>query len=99
MSIAPMQIAKTIILTVVGAAPGAYWLYSQGWAPASLIICLLGAFIGFALSLPGVSAGNVLRGTAGVVAAHNAPVGMRDQILEKTIGKPEDPKRTKSDGK
>lgn len=62
------RIMLTLIATGVGGFPGGYWYAMTRWTPAA-VICVLGTFIGFALSLPGVSIGRVLAGTGGFVAS------------------------------
>ena len=79
------QVVKTIVFTVVGAAPGVIWFIMVGTVQP-VVIASLCAFIGFALSLPGVSLGNVAAGTAGMIAAHNAPPSMKGEIMDAFVG-------------
>jgi hypothetical protein len=73
------QIVKSVLLTGLGATPGAIWFANVG-STQSAVILALGALIGFGLSLPGVSVGNVLAGTAGMIIMKNAPRSMHDEI-------------------
>jgi hypothetical protein len=57
----PLVILRTAFCTGIGAFPGGYWL-SQSRSAQAAIVFGLGAFIGFALSLPGVSIGRVISG-------------------------------------
>lgn len=79
------QIAKSVLLTALGAAPGLVW-YFNARTGQSLFITALGTFIGFALSLPGVSARNVLAGTAAAIIANNAPRSMHGKVYETFLG-------------
>lgn len=65
------QIFKSLLCTLIGA--GACCLFAGHGATQIVIVATLGAFVGFALSLPGVSAGNVAAGTLGMIIAHNIP--------------------------
>lgn len=79
------QIAITIAFTLIGAAPGAIWLINAG-TTQSLVIACLGAFIGFGLSLPGVSAARVMGATVGMILARNVPMSpLQDKILDAFI--------------
>ncbi len=95
MSVSQGQIVKSAIGAVIGAVPGAVFLFyahgKAGFAP--YVVLALGLFIGVALTLPGVSAGNVLRGTAGVIAAHNVAPRHREKVLDVFLnsGKPVEP--------
>jgi len=62
------QVTISLIGTLAGAAPGAYWL-AHARSNQSAIICGLGAIIGFGLSAPGVSIARVLSGTAVSIAS------------------------------
>lgn len=75
------QIMKSVIFTLIGAAPGGVWLAMSGTTQAAVIFGL-GALIGLGLSLPGVSAARVAGGTVGAIAAYNAPRSMREGIME-----------------
>ncbi len=75
------QIAKSLICTALGATPGTLWFANAGTTQSAVILGL-GALIGFGLSLPGVSVGNVLSGTVGAIALKNAPRSMRDEITD-----------------
>lgn len=82
------QVVKSLLGTVVGGAAGGFWLV-QGGGTQAVVIMLLGAFIGFALTLPGVSAARVAGGAAGMIVAHNAPASMRGKILDYFVADPE----------
>jgi hypothetical protein len=79
------QILKTVCFAVLGGLPGAFWFYHAG-SIQSLVIMALGIFIGSMLSLPGVSAANVLAGTAGVIVAHNVSRSSQNRVLEAFVG-------------
>ena len=53
---------------------------------ASWAVGGIAAFIGAALAQPEVSTKNVLKGTAGTIAAYNAPRFMRQTIVDHTFG-------------
>jgi len=81
--------AKSVVCTLIGAAPGAIWLINVG-TTQSLVIACLGAFIGFGLSLPGVSATRVLGATVGMILARNVPMSpLQDKILDTFMGEQE----------
>ena len=85
------QAAKTVVCTLMGAAPGAIWLINVG-TTQSLVITCLGAFIGFGLSLPGVSAARVLGATVGMILARNVPMSpLQDKILDTFMGEKQSP--------
>lgn len=79
------QIAKSIVMTLIGAAPGTLWFFNAG-KTQSIVIASLGAFVAFCLSLPGVSAARVAGGTAGMIIARNAPRSMQGEILNAFVG-------------
>ncbi len=83
--IAPKQIAKSIIFTALGAAPGIIWFCNAGTGQSIIIACL-GAFVAFGLSLPGVSMARVAGGTAGVLVAHNVPRSMQGKVMDTFVG-------------
>jgi hypothetical protein len=79
------QVVKSIGFALVGAAPGLImWAVKGGMQ--GLVLCGLGAFIGFAFSLPGVSAKRVAGLTAGVMVAHNVPAPLRDRVFDHFTG-------------
>ncbi len=80
-TVANAQIAKSIAMTTLGALPGIIW-YVNAPSTQPVVIGCLGAFVGFALSLPGVSAARVAGGTVAAIAAHNAPRSMRNGIWD-----------------
>jgi hypothetical protein len=51
-----------LVLTCIGGFPGGFW-FAQVRSTQAAVLCGLGAFIGLALALPGVSIGRVLQGT------------------------------------
>jgi hypothetical protein len=75
------QVVKSVVLTGLGAAPGAIWLANAGTTQSAVILGL-GTLIGFCLSLPGVSVGNVMAGTVGAIALKNSPRFMHDEIVD-----------------
>lgn len=82
------QVIKTVIFTTIGAAPGTVWTILAG-STQSVVITCLGAFIGFGLSLPGVSAARVASGTAGMIIAKNVPSSMQDKVWDTFLGEDE----------
>lgn len=56
-----LAITRSVICTGIGAFPGGYWLFHARSTQAALV-CGLGAFVGFELSLPNVSIGRVMSG-------------------------------------
>lgn len=79
------QITKSVVFTILGATPGIIWFLNAGTTQSVVIGCL-GAFVGFGLSLPGVSAARVAGGTAGMIVANNAPRSMQGKIMETFTG-------------
>jgi hypothetical protein len=79
------QITKSIVFTVLGATPGVVWFLNAGTTQSVVIACL-GTFIGFGLSLPGVSVARVAGGTAGMIIANNAPRSMQGKIMDTFTG-------------
>ncbi len=75
------QIYKSIGGTALGVTPGLVWYAVSGTAQG-LVLAGLGAFIGFALSLPGVSASRVANLTAGVIVANNVPTPMKHKVMD-----------------
>ncbi|QDU08744.1 hypothetical protein [Gimesia aquarii] len=82
------QIAKSVVFTVIGAAPGTIWFFNAG-TTQSIVIACLGALVAFGLSLPGVSAARVAGGTVGVIAANNAPRPLQGKIIDTFVGENE----------
>ena len=84
------QVLKSVLGVVCGAGLGVFcWRaleYSGGYA---LFIGGVGAFIGFALSLPGVSVWRVAGGTAGVLVGYNLSEGIGGHVYDAIAG--EDP--------
>ena|SRR5581483_261312 len=85
MRIKAAQVIKSLIGGVLGGLPGAIWYFNVG-SVQSIVIASLGAFVGFALTLPGVSLERVALGTVGAIAARNVHGPMRERILEATMG-------------
>ncbi|MEO6811052.1 MAG: hypothetical protein ABI353_18230 [Isosphaeraceae bacterium] len=75
------QVVKSITRTVSGAAPGLAWWIATG-TTQGLVLTGLGAFIGFAFSLPGVSASRVANLTVATFVAHNLPPLLGEKIWE-----------------
>ncbi len=97
------QVIKSVILTSIGAAPGTIWFINAHTTQAVVIACL-GTFIGFALSLPGVSAARVAGGVAGSIVAHNVPRSMQKRVFDaflpdELLAKEEPPKENNGDSK
>lgn len=85
-SISPrQQAAKSIVVAVVFSIPGIA-LFANTGLGAHLLIAVLGAFVGFALTLPGVSAARVARVTGGMIAARNLPGPLADKVMDAAIG-------------
>jgi hypothetical protein len=84
------QVLKSALGVVCGAGFGVFcWRvleYSGGYA---LFIGGVGSFIGFALSLPGVSVWRVAGGTAGVLVGYNLGEGIGGHVYDAIAG--EDP--------
>ena len=64
---------------------------------SALFVGTVGAFIGVALMQPGVSAGRVLRGTVGAIAANNAGPFLEERILKWGFGDPPQPSEVSAD--
>lgn len=79
------QVVKSILFTAVGLAPGVIWLCNVQTTQAA-IITGLGGFIGFAFSLPGVSAARVAGGVAGSIVANNVPAVMQRRVFNAFVG-------------
>lgn len=79
------QIVKSVILTSIGVTPGLVWFFNARKIDSVVVACL-GAFIGFAFSLPGVSAARVLKGTAAAIVANNVPRPMQGKVFEAMVG-------------
>lgn len=79
------QLAKSLILTALGATPGIIWYFNAGTTQA-IVITLLGSLVGFGLSLPGVSAARVAGGTAGMIVARNTHGELRDKVVRSVVG-------------
>lgn len=76
------QIVKSVIAAIIGSLPGLFcWYILEYGLIATVVIVFLGVAIGVGLSLPGVSAERVFRGTAGMIAAHNVPVGLKEPVF------------------
>lgn len=84
------QIAKSVVFTAIGAAPGIIWFFNAGTTQPIVIACL-GAFVAFGLSLPGVSAARIAGGTAGMIVARNAPSSMQGKIMDAFVGEDDSP--------
>jgi len=97
-AIAGKQITKSVVSAAIGAAPGIIWFFNAGTTQSVVIACL-GAFVGFGLSLPGVSAARVAGGTVGMIAAHNAPVSMRGKIMDAFVGGDDTPENETGAGR
>lgn len=85
------QVTKSAVFIAIGAAPGFIWFLSAGTTQSIVITCLC-ALVALLLSLPGVSAARVARGTAGAILAYNAPRSVRGAIIDATFGEKEPPK-------
>jgi hypothetical protein len=81
------QTFKSVLGATVGGVPGflCWWLldYPAGWA---VFIGVMGAFIGFALTLPGVSGRRVLGLTASWIIGHNTSVGWGEKVYAAIAG-------------
>jgi hypothetical protein len=79
MTITPRQLVKSAVGIGCGTGLGLFcWAvldYGSGWA---LFIGAVGSFIGFALSLPGVSASRVAGATSGLIIGYD-PVNGGDE--------------------
>jgi hypothetical protein len=75
------QIIKSIVGTALGVAPGVTWWIISG-TTQGLVLAGFGAFIGFALSLPGVSASRIAGATAGTIVAYNVPGPLKGKVLD-----------------
>jgi len=75
------QIIKSIGMALLGATPG-FIVWALVGSTQGLVLCGLGTFIGFAFSLPGVSASRVAGLTAGVIVAHNVPGPLKHKVME-----------------
>ncbi len=84
MGVRKPQVIKSVIGTLVGALPGIVFVYYVGtkFGVAPYVVLGLGAFIGLALTLPGVSAMNVARGTAGAIASHNVRPRHQEKVMD-----------------
>ncbi|MCC9607273.1 hypothetical protein LOC68_13625 [Blastopirellula sp. JC732] len=76
-----------LLCAAIGAAPGLIMFFTIWQATAPIVIALLGAIIGGALSLPGVSGERVATGLAAMTIARNIPVA-GSQIADKMIQPP-----------
>jgi hypothetical protein len=86
----PSQIiVSTVAQTLVGAAPGALW-YCFVPCTQALVILGLGAFIGFAISLPGFQGDQAARLLAGHFTK-NVPPMYREQIVDHLTSKRQAP--------
>jgi len=67
------QIFKSLVLIILGGLLGLipFRIGATGFA---VVVSILGMFVGFALSLPGVSAARVAGGVAGAIIAKNVPI-------------------------
>jgi hypothetical protein len=79
------QVIKSIFATALGAMPGVIWFALAGSVQA-VVIAGLGAFIGFAASLPGVSMKRVGKATVGTIAAYNVPPPLRERVYDHIAG-------------
>ncbi|VTT97580.1 unnamed protein product [Gemmataceae bacterium] len=79
MAIAPGQLVKSVVGIACGAGLGVFcWAvldYGYGWA---IFIGAVGSFIGFALTLPGVSASRVAGATSGMIIGYDPVNGGSD---------------------
>jgi hypothetical protein len=66
------RVARSVVATAMGAAPGLAWLAAAGSALGA-VVALLGGFIGFAMAQPGVSAARVARGVLEAIVPNLAP--------------------------
>src|ERR1700752_2025255 len=81
------QSVKSVLGAIVGGLPGlvCWWGLDYGVAWA-IFIGPMGAFIGFALTLPGVSTKRVLGGTAGMIVAHNTIHSWGERVYDVIAG-------------
>jgi hypothetical protein len=96
------QILKSIGLALLGATPG-FIMWARSGSTQGLVLCALGTFIGFAFSLPGVSASRVAGLTAGVIIANNVPGPLKHKVMDhfdrdSDGPPPEPPKQGETDG-
>lgn len=75
------QFWRSIVFIAIAAAPAGLW-FSKVGGTQPLVVLGLCVFIGFALSLPGVSGIRVAQGTVGMIVAHNAPTSMQGKVLD-----------------
>jgi hypothetical protein len=87
--IAKGQVLRSMLSTAAAVAPGLLWFASGGSGPAA-VVTVLGGFIGFCLSLPGVSATRIARGTFWTIVVYNAP-WMSHRLSEESLGGPDKP--------
>ena len=87
MPITVNQVLKSMLGVCCGAGLGVFcWRalgYSGGYA---LFIGGVGSFIGFALTLPGVSVWRVVGGTAGVIVGYNLGEGPGGHVYDTIAG-------------
>jgi hypothetical protein len=88
------QIRKSALAVLVGGVLGllCWWLLDYGvrWA---IFIAATSMFIGFALTLPGVSRKRVLGAAAGWIVAHNTLHGWGEKVYEAFAGEDEPAKK------
>lgn len=75
------QILKSTLITLIPLVCGGYWIYSTG-STQSIIVTALVTFVFFALTLPGVSASNVARGTVASIVASNVGTGASGKVFD-----------------
>lgn len=86
-----MTLTKRLVRSALGAIPGivlaqCIHTHLEYSVTASLVVGVFAGLAGIGLAQPEVSAKNVAIGTAGMIAAHNAPLFMQERILDTTMG-------------
>ncbi len=85
MQVTGRQVAKTALFTAIGAAPGTLWFLNAG-PPQSVVIACLGAFVGFALSLPDVSGKRISAGLMAAIVNKTFPFIEMGTVMRSLVG-------------